>query len=316
MLNRRYILAVLTTLAVALIAPAMTLAAVRGSFQRTLQVNGTVDLQVLTHSGDINVQAGPAGSVSISAKIHSGNSGFLEIFNAGAASETQVRDIEQNPPIRQTGNMVKIDYPPYKNISIDYDITVPADTRLKVETGSGNQTVRGLKGGSTLHAGSGDLRLDDLDGAVHVETGSGNIVGNALAGAFEARAGSGDIKLDLTGNGAVRAHTGSGNVQLRGVNGGVFAETGSGDVIAEGKIAGDWTVHTGSGDVTVRLPANSSYEVELSTSSGTLTVNDPVNTTVQGKVNEGGNRHHVAGKVRNGGPTLRVSTGSGDVRID
>lgn len=313
MFNRRYMLPV--AMALLIMAPATTLAAVRGSFQRTLQVNGVVDLQVLTHSGDVTVQAGAAGSVSISAKIHSGNSGVFEIFG-GAVSDKAIRDIEQNPPVRQTGNMIKIDYPPYKNVSIDYEITVPADTRLKVETGSGNQTVRGLKGGSTLHAGSGDLRLDDLNGAVHVDTGSGNIVGNSLAGSFEARAGSGDIKLDLTGSSTVRAHTGSGNIQLRGVNGGLFAETGSGDIVTEGRVAGDWSVHTGSGDVTVRLPANSSYEVDLSTSSGSLTVNDPVNTTVQGKVNEGGNRHHMTGKVRNGGPTLRVSTGSGDVRID
>lgn len=315
MYNRRKAVTVLAILAVVMIAPVATFAAVRGSFQRTLQVNGTVDLQVLTHSGDVTVQAGPAGTVSISAKIHSGNSGLMEVFGAGV-SDKAIRDIEQNPPVRQTGNMIKIDYPQYKNVSIDYDITVPADTRLKIETGSGNQTVRGLKGGSTLHAGSGDLRLDDLNGPVHVDTGSGNITGSGVNGAFEARAGSGDIKLDLGGSGTIRAHTGSGNVQFHGVDGGLFAETGSGDVIAEGKIAGDWTIQTGSGNATVRLPANSSYEVELSTSSGTLTVNDPVNTTVQGKVNEGGNRHHMSGKVRNGGPTLRVSTGSGDVRID
>lgn len=313
--NRRYILVTLMAVVIALIAPVSAFSAVRGSFQRTLQVNGTVDLQVLTHSGDINVQAGPAGTVSIRAKIHSGNNGLMEMLGGGVSDPT-IHNIEQNPPIRQTGNMVKIDYPGYKNVSIDYDITVPADTRLKIDTGSGNQTVRGLQGGATLHAGSGDLRLDDLNGAVHVETGSGNISANGLAGAFEARAGSGDINVGLNGGGTVRAHTGSGDVRLRGINGELFAETGSGDVIAEGKIAGGWTVHTGSGDVNVRLPGNSSYEVELSTSSGTLTVNDPVTTTVQGKVNEGGNRHHMAGKVRNGGPTLRVSTGSGDVKID
>jgi hypothetical protein len=311
---RRWLLP-LTLLALATMLPITASAAVRGSFQRTLQVNGPVDLQVLTHSGDINIHAGPDGSVNVSARIHVTNNYFFGL-PIGDTHDQDVRAIEQNPPIRQTGNMVKIDYPPYRGISIDYDITVPAATHLRAETGSGNQTVRGLRSDVTLHAGSGDLELDDLNGNMHIETGSGNIRGNGVAGAFEAHAGSGDIKVALGGSGLVRTRTGSGNVEIRGVNGGLNVETGSGDVVLDGQIAGDWAIHTGSGDVSIRLPQNASYEVDLSTSSGSLTVNDPVQTTVQGRVNEGGNRHRTSGKVRNGGPSLRVSTGSGDVKID
>jgi hypothetical protein len=38
-----------------------------------------------------------------------------------------------------------------------------------------------------------------------------------------------------------------------------------------------------------------------------------VTTTVQGRVQE---RKSVVGKVRNGGPTISVHTGSGDIRLD
>ena len=48
-------------------------ASVQGQFQRTYQVTGPVELEVLTHSGDIIVRNGPAGSVSVSGKIHAGN---------------------------------------------------------------------------------------------------------------------------------------------------------------------------------------------------------------------------------------------------
>ena len=44
-----------------------------GTFQRTLQVTGPVDLTVFTHSGDIVVHSGPAGTVSISGKIFVGD---------------------------------------------------------------------------------------------------------------------------------------------------------------------------------------------------------------------------------------------------
>src|SRR5205814_5916123 len=79
-------------------------ASVRGSFQRSFQVTGTVDLEVLTHSGDIKVHAGPAGSVSISGKIFVGDQWF------SGDRQAQVSELEKNRPIRQTGNSIRIDY--------------------------------------------------------------------------------------------------------------------------------------------------------------------------------------------------------------
>ena len=66
--------------------------------------------------------------------------------------------------------------------------------------------------------------------------------------------------------------------------------------------------------VHVRLPQNAAFDADISTSSGTLDVNAPVTMTVQGRVQEG--RKHIEGKVRGGGPSLRVRTGSGDIHIE
>ncbi|HYG99402.1 MAG TPA: DUF4097 family beta strand repeat-containing protein [Terriglobales bacterium] len=306
MLFRR--LAIISTLLLTAIAvPAAAFGAVRGGFQRTLKVTGPVDLQVLTHSGDVVVRTGPAGSVTINAKIHV-TTGF---FFGPRVSDEQVRQVEQNPPIRQTGNLVKIDYPPVRNMAISYDITVPADTRLRGTSGSGNQEVRGLRGDVDLRAGSGDMQLDDITGAVRVETGSGNIVGNRLGGALQARAGSGDIRANLAGQGNVRVNTGSGNVEVRGINGSATVDTGSGDINADGQLRGDWAIRAGSGNVRLTLPRGASFNVEVSTGSGDINMNHPVNTA-QGQAKRPRN---ISGKVGNGGPVLRVRTGSGDIDV-
>lgn len=305
--RRSAILAILILLAV----PVISFAAVRGGFQRTLQVTGPVDLQVQTHSGDVIVRTGPAGTVTISAKIHV-STGF---FFGPRISDEDVRRVEQNPPVRQTGNLIKVDYPPVQNMSIDYDITVPADARVRSTSGSGNQEIRGVRGDVDLRAGSGDMQLDDLAGSVRVETGSGNITGNRLGGNFDARAGSGDIRVNFSGQGTARAHTGSGNVELRGVNGGAVIDTGSGDITADGQIRDEWNVRASSGNVRLGLPRDASFNVDIHTGSGDITMNHPVNTTVQGRV-EQSSRHNVSGKVGNGGPLLRVHTGSGDVHVD
>ena len=225
----------------------------QGTFEKTLTVNGPVDLEVFTHSGDVTVRAGASGSVSIRGKI------FVSERWFGGSRDTDVHAIEQNPPIKQSGNSIHIDYVDYHNISIDYEITVPADTTVRSHTGSGDQTIDGTKGNADI------------------QTGSGNIV----------------------------AH---------GVHGGFRGETGSGDITAEGTQTSDWDIHTGSGTVRVRLPGNAAFDADISTSSGTVDVNAPVEMTVQGRVQD--MHKSIHGKVRGGGPVLRVRTGSGDIHIE
>lgn len=310
MLVRRTAILLLLFVA-ALIIPVTAFGAIRGGFQRTLNVTGPVDLQVQTHSGDVVVRTGPAGSVTINAKIHV-STGF---FFGPRVSDDDVRRVEQNPPIRQTGNLIKIDYPSVQNMSIDYDITVPADATVRSTSGSGNQEIRGVRGSVDLHAGSGDMQLDDLSGAVRVDTGSGNITGNRVGGNFDARAGSGDIRVNFSGQGTARVHTGSGNVELRGINGGAAVDTGSGDITADGQIRDEWSIRASSGNVRLGLPREASFNVDIHTGSGDITMSHPVNSTVQGRVGDS-SRHNVSGKVGNGGPMLRVHTGSGDVHVD
>lgn len=283
-------------------------ASVRGSFQRSFQVTGAVDLEVLTHSGDIKVHSGPAGTVSISGKIFVGD----QWFSGGRQAE--VTELEKNPPIRQTGNSIRIDYVDVRNISIDYDITVPADTRLRTHSGSGDQTIEDLRSNLELESGSGDMRLKNLNGDLHVHTGSGNIDAQDVTGAFNAEAGSGDIRLNAKGSGDVRVHTGSGNIDLRDVQGTVRTEAGSGDITIDGTQTGIWDVRTGSGNVRLRLPSEAAFDLGASTGSGTVTVDHPVTMTVQGNVQRA--QRSISGKVRGGGPMLTVHTGSGDVQIN
>lgn len=282
-------------------------ASVQGSFQRTLPVTGAVNLDVFTRSGDITVHTGPAGSVSISGKIYVGDRWL------SGDRRSEVAEMEKNPPIRQSGNLIHIDYVTARNIAIDYDITVPADTTLRTHSGSGDQTIEGLQTSVDLESGSGDMRLANLGGA-HMRTGSGNIEGRDLSGAFTAEAGSGDIHIEARGTGDVRVHTGSGNIDLRSVHGALRAEAGSGDVTVEGTQTGEWEVRTGSGDVQLRLPSDAAFDLEASTGSGEVNTGRPVTMTVQGNLER--THHAISGKVGIGGPRLIVHTGSGDVRID
>jgi len=283
-------------------------ASVVGTFDRSFQVNGNVDLEVLTRSGDITVRNGTAGTVSIHAKIHSNNSWF------GGDHKAEVEELQKNPPIRQNGNSIRIDYVNLRDMSVDYEITVPENTAIRAHTGSGDQTVEGLRGNVDLESGSGDLRLSRLTGEMRFQTGSGNVKGHELSGPAKIKAGSGDIEIEEMGAGDVDIHTGSGNITVSGINGGFHAEAGSGDIRGKGSPKNMWSVRTGSGNVTLNVPSDAAFDVDISTNSGTVTLGHPVSTTVQGRIQD--SRKSVVGKVRGGGPMVSVHTSSGDVQVD
>jgi hypothetical protein len=299
----------LATLYVILLLAALPAAAsVQGSFERTFQVTGPVELEVLTHSGDIMVHSGPAGTVSIKGKIQVGDRWF------SGERRAEVSELEKNPPIRQSGNSIHIDYLNVRNIAIDYDITVPSDTNVRTHSGSGDQTIEGLHTTLDLESGSGDMWLRDINGDIHVHTGSGNIEARDISGPLNAEAGSGDIRVEAKGKGDVRVHTGSGNIELHEVHGTLHAEAESGDVSIDGEQTGAWEVRTGSGDVELRLPSQAAFDLGASTGSGSVIVDHPVTMTIQGDVER--SHRSINGKVRGGGPQLTVHTGSGDVHID
>ncbi len=279
----------------------------QGQFERTLQVSGPVDLEVLTRSGDVTVRAGSSGSVFIRGKIHVGDHWLM------GGREADVHQIEQNPPIKQDGNRIHIEYVDMRNISIDYEISVPVDTTVSTHSGSGDQIIEGTRGNVDTQTGSGDVKLANLTGELHLQTGSGNIRARQISGSVRGGTGSGDVEIEEASAGNIDLRTGSGNITARGVQGEFHGETGSGDVTAEGTQTGSWEIHTGSGNVHVKLPSNAAFDADISTSSGSVDVGEPIEMTVQGRI--GDSHKQIRGKVHGGGPLLRVRTGSGDIHI-
>jgi hypothetical protein len=299
-------------------------AAAEGSFERTLSVNGPVHLDLTTGSGDVRVRSGNSNQVQVSGRIRAS-----EWFSGNVGDK--IKRLESNPPIQQSGNDIRIghiDDPELRhNISISYDVTVPAETQVRIETGSGSQTVEGVRGplesnagsgglkiseiGDRVHAetGSGDIEIDRVKGNVHAKTGSGSIRAEEVAGGFEADSGSGHITLHQTAPGSVRVDTGSGGMDLRGVRGSLDAKAGSGTIEAEGNPTGAWNVHTGSGTVQLKIPSDAAFDLAAHTSSGSISIDQP--HSVQGSIG----RKEIRGRVGGGGVPVEVETGSGDIQI-
>ncbi|MBZ5531427.1 MAG: DUF4097 domain-containing protein [Acidobacteriia bacterium] len=305
-------------------------AAATGHFERTLQVSGEVTLEVTTGSGNITVRTGNGSTVEVRAKLHGSNSSSW-LFGGGNI-EDKIRKIEQNPPVEQQGSIIHIgrieDHELTRNVSIDYELTVPAQTKLTSRTGSGDQWISGVqlsltaKTGSgnitvdnvgssaRIESGSGDLKINSIKGALSAQTGSGNIRAEGVAGEIVANSGSGNIEMHQVSAGDVRAAAGSGNIKLYGLKGGLRADTGSGDIHAEGEPTHDWRLGAGSGNIKLHVPSQANFNLDARTTSGTLDIKRPV--TMQGQLS----RKHIQGKVGNGGVLLDLHTGSGDIELN
>lgn len=304
---------------------ALAAAADEGSFDRTLTADGAVELEVDTGSGSISVQPGTSGVVKVHGEIRTRR----DRFGSGAAD--QVRRISENPPIEQQGSVIRIgtdrDDDLYRNVTISYEIEVPADTSVVTHTGSGSLTVGALRGPVDASSGSGSVRVGAIGGEVRAKTGSGSIHVDGARGALEvrsgsgsisadrvegpitARTGSGSIELEQSGMGDVAVESGSGRIRLRGIHGGLDVKAHSGSIDVDGVVTGDWRLSASSGSVTLELSEDAAFELDAHTSSGHIDVDLPV--TVQGRLS----RKSLRGTVGGGGARVEIDTSSGSIEI-
>jgi hypothetical protein len=261
-----------------------------GTFERTLQVNGPVDLSITGGSGRIQVVTGSDDIVRIVGHIRAHNSPFAEVD-----AVERVKGVEANPPIAQSGNRVQIGELEVqtlrRSLRIDYDVTVPTRTKIRTRTGSGDQQIGEVLGPVQATAGSGDLRVGPIGSSLTLTTGSGDI---AVLGA----------------RGDVAARSGSGDVQARAINGSVQIHTASGDITLDGRPGADWTIAAASGDVSLKLPDDAGFVLAATTSSGRLRNRHDLDSR------RSSGRRHLEGTSHGGGPRLDVRTASGSIRVE
>ena len=306
--NRRAAAAILVAMTMCL--PAAF--AAEKSFDRTLSVNGPVTLRVSTGSGYIRVSPGSDNQVHIVGRVKSSNNSWL---GWGGSADDAVAKVASNPPIDQAGNIIRVgddhgsDW--FHHVSIDYEITTPANTMLVAESGSGDLQLSNINGTVKAHTGSGAIRADKLGSGSRLETGSGSIDANNLMGSTTLQTGSGEIHAQLGSAGDVVAGTGSGDIKLENIQGGVKAETGSGSLEISGQPTAPWKLETGSGGILLRLGANAHFTLDAETGSGSVKSDPPLTMTTHGSID----KHHVSGTVNGGGPMIKAETGSGDIHI-
>ena len=180
----------------------------------------------------------------------------------------------------------------FSNINLHFEVTVPTKTRVNVNTGGGSVKASSLEGEQRLGTSGGSINASNVHGNVVARTSGGGISVSSLTGALDARTSGGSIHIDgLTGR--VMAHTSGGSIHAT-----LSPGNGQGGELS-----------TSGGSIRVSLDPAVNLDLDASTSGGSVSTDLPVK--VVGTIS----RSHVRGSIGSGGPTLRLHTSGGSIRI-
>lgn len=135
----------------------------------------------------------------------------------------------------------------------DVVVRVPRGAAVEVRSSSGDLTLDGIRGESSVEASSGDVVLRDVERAT-------------------VRTSSGDVDLDNVG--VVDARTTSGDIEGRADGRDVSARTSSGEVELELPQVRRADIETSSGDVELELDGGRGYDIDADSSTGDIEVDD------------------------------------------
>lgn len=200
-----------------------------------------------------------------------------------AFKEGRDRDVVEVENLSTPGRVaLRAKYPRECNCdaSVRFEVRVPRSTRFdfdKISTASGNVSAEDVTGRIHLGTASGDVTVRGVSGEVNASSASGTVHVRDAAGTVNASSASGDVDVELTrveGDGEMRFSSASGNVN-------------------------------------VRLPATADALVEMSTVSGSIDTNLPIEVRRE----EHGPGTRARGQLGGGSRLLRISSASGDLSL-
>ena len=256
------------------------------------QITGTPTIVINESAGNIHVQRG--GSLNIE-----------DIKNSSFFYDPNNIDVK----FRVTGNTITVNVDMgttfFSSRSVDFNITVPQDANLQLQTTSGDISVNGTSGAMSLTTDSGNISTSNDTFAPNaiLSATSGDI--HSTGDTFNGEAGfttdSGNISMEQdTLNGPAKANTSSGNIDFNGT----FATSTSSPAT--------YQFNTDSGDVRIGFSANTNVNVQAGTNSGSINADGL--STINLQDNNQGPGSHASGTV--GTPPyaqLNIDTTSGDI---
>jgi hypothetical protein len=155
----------------------------------------------------------------------------------------------------------------------NYHVTVPTSSQVQIKLLEGTISVDGVRGVIITNE-SGDRNVAHVHGSINVVTSSGNVAVRNVQGAATMKTTNGSIKAtNIRGPVDAQAQSGDVTIQQATLSGNSTLQTTYGSVNFTGTldVQGTDTLKTQSGNVNLTLPANTFFQLQATTSNGTVT---------------------------------------------
>ena len=207
------------------------------------------------------------------------------------------------------------------SVSVAYNVTAPAGTRLSIESISGNVKVTDIKGEVSASTVSGDVRISGAARIAAAKTISGivEISDVQTDGSIEAGSVSGDVTLRRVNARLIDASTVSGSIKLEELQcERVEASSTSGNLAFSGPLArgGRYEFNSFSGEVRLTLSGNTGFEIDANSFSGDIRTAE-MQIISRGRDTNGNRRRRTElnGTYGDGSAVLDLTTFSGSILI-
>jgi len=165
-----------------------------------------------------------------------------------------------------------------------------------------------------VHSHDGAVNAEDIDGRIDIETQDGALTARGLKGNIAIRSTDGRVELDDV-DGSLRLETQDGRCEIRGRFDRIDARSQDGgieaDLLPGSRVPQDgWSLRSQDGGILLRIPHDLVATLDAQTQDGSLNVDLPVRI-------QGGRvfRHQVVADLNGGGPTVRLRTSDGSIRV-
>ena len=204
------------------------------------------------------------------------------------------------------------------NVSVTYNVTAPAGSRVRATSISGSIVARDIRGEVSAESVSGTVRIINGGRVASAKSISGNVevVDSEIDGSLNASTASGTVTLRKVKARRVEAGSISGSVVLEDVNAEqVEGQTVSGSVKFDGTLArgGRYELSSHSGSVNVSLPGNAGFEIEATSFSGSIRSDFSFGGSTD--TERGRSRRSLRGVVGDGSSVVELRTFSGSIVI-
>lgn len=257
----------------------------RETIRRSIRLGGSGELIVSNLSGDITVTRGSGTDLQIDA---------VKVARGRDAEDAREMLRLMRVDINERGNRVEARavYPSSQelsgqgrrnfNVSVIYNITAPAGTRVAVRTVSGNIKVTDIRGEIATESTSGDVVITNAERVTTAKSISGNvqILNSSSEVAFEANSISGNVTLRDVKAPRVKLGSVSGNVIIGSVQvPRIDAQSMSGDVEFESPFAkgGRYEFSSHAGTIKIVVAGGSGFEIHATSFGGSIQADASLN---------------------------------------